>query len=95
MSADAIVVLKNDHQHVRKLFTHFQDAAPNATKTKGDIVTKIIEALTVHTYIENECMYPEVAKFLPDLNEDVLESYEEHHVADALCTELFAMKRCR
>lgn len=58
VSTDAIVVLKDDHQHIRKLFTQFQDAGPNATKTKGGIVTKIIEALTVHTYIENECMYP-------------------------------------
>jgi hemerythrin-like domain-containing protein len=45
----------------------------------------------VHTYIENECMYPEVRKLLPDLEDDVLESYEEHHVADVLCVELAAM----
>ena len=44
--------------------------------------------LTVHTYIENEVMYPEVCALLPDLKEDVLESYEEHHVADVLCMEL-------
>jgi len=45
----------------------------------------------VHTYIENEVMYPEVRKLLPDLEDDVLESYEEHHVADVLCVELAAM----
>jgi hypothetical protein len=28
---------------------------------------------------------------LPDLEEDVLESYEEHHVADVLCMELSTM----
>jgi hypothetical protein len=39
----------------------------------------------VHTYIENEVMYPEVCALLPDLKDDVLESYEEHHVADVLC----------
>ena len=27
-------------------------------------------------------------QLLPDLEDDVLESYEEHHVADVLCTEL-------
>ena len=36
----------------------------------------------MHTYIENEVMYPQVRELLPDLGEDVLESYEEHHVAD-------------
>ena len=44
----------------------------------------------MHTYIENEVMYPEVCALLPDLKDDVLESYE-HHVADALCMELAAM----
>jgi hypothetical protein len=45
----------------------------------------------VHTYIENEVMYPEIRALLPDLEDDVLESYEEHHVADVLCMELSAM----
>jgi len=92
VSSDAIVLLKDDHKQIRKLFKQFQDAGANATKTKGSIVTKIIEALTVHTFLENECMYPEVRKLLPDLEGDVLESYEEHHVADLLCMELFGME---
>jgi hypothetical protein len=36
-------------------------------------------------------MYPQVRRLLPDLESDVLESYEEHHVADVLCMELAAM----
>jgi len=50
----------------------------------------MIELLTVHTYIENELMYPRVRTLLPDLEDDVLESYEEHHVADVLVMELAA-----
>src|SRR3712207_3867959 len=91
MSTDAIVVLKDDHKRIRKLFKDFQNAGENATTRKGEIVKTIIEELTVHTYLENECMYPEVRKLLPDLEDDVLESYEEHHVADVLCVELFLM----
>ena len=53
---------------------------------------QILEALTVQTYIEDEGMYPRVRELLPDLGEDVLESYEEHHVADVLCSELAALK---
>lgn len=92
MSTDAIVILKQDHKEMRALFNEFQQAGENATKKKGAIVERILEALTVHTYIENECMYPETRKLLPDLEDDVLESYEEHHVADVLCLELAAMK---
>jgi len=51
----------------------------------------MIELLTVHTYIENEVMYPRVRALLPDLEDDVLESYEEHHVADVLCQELWTL----
>jgi hemerythrin superfamily protein len=91
MSTDAIVLLKADHKEIRKLFREFQGAGENATKQKGDLVAKMIELLTVHTYLENEVMYPEVRRLLPDLEDDVLESYEEHHVADVLCMELYAM----
>jgi len=91
MSTDAIVDLKNDHRQLRKLFRDFQGAGENATVTKGKIATRIIEELTVHTYLENEVMYPEVRNLLPDLEDDILESYEEHHVADVLCMELYAM----
>jgi len=91
MSTDAIVILKEDHKTIKKLFREFQDAGDGAAAVKGRVVKRIIEELTVHTYIENEIMYPEVRKLLPDLEDDVLESYEEHHVADLLCAELFAM----
>jgi hemerythrin superfamily protein len=92
MSTDAIVLLKNDHKEIRRVFKDFQNAGEDATKKKGELVQKIIELLTVHTYIENEVMYPEVRTLLPDLEDDVLESYEEHHVADVLVMELVAMK---
>src|SRR3954453_17655171 len=92
MSSDAIVLLKADHKEIRQLFRKFESAGDDAVKAKGDLVSKIIEALTVHTYLENEVMYPEVRRLLPDLEDDVLESYEEHHVADLLCAELSIMK---
>ena len=92
MSTDAIVRLKQDHKEIRNLFRRFQQAGENATQQQGQLVEQILEALTVHTYIENECMYPRVRYLLPDLGEDVLESYEEHHVADVLCSELAALK---
>jgi hemerythrin-like domain-containing protein len=91
-STDAIVHLKDDHKEIRRLFDRFEKAGDNAETTKGKLVDQIIELLTVHTYIENEVMYPRVRKLLPDLEDDVLESYEEHHVADVLVMELAGMK---
>ncbi|MGI8880587.1 MAG: hemerythrin domain-containing protein [Jatrophihabitans sp.] len=91
MSTDAIVLLKADHKDIKALFKQFDKAGETATKAKGSLVRKMIELLTVHTYIENEVMYPEVRKLLPDLEDDILESYEEHHVADVLVMELAAL----
>ncbi len=92
MSTDAIVLLKQDHKEIRRLFREFEKAGAEATARKGKVVDDIIELLTVHTYIENEVMYPRVRELLPELEDDVLESYEEHHVADLLVVELAAMK---
>jgi hemerythrin superfamily protein len=90
MSDDAIVILKEDHKRIRALFREFQK--PDTTDArKQKIVNESIELLTVHTYIENEVMYPRVREMLPDLEDDILESYEEHHVADVLVMEMMAL----
>ena len=91
MSTDAIVILKEDHRQVRALFRKFEQAGDGAEATKGRLADQILEALTIHTYIENEGMYPEVRALVPELEDDILESLEEHHVADVLCTELAVM----
>lgn len=92
MSTDAITVLKDDHKQLRGVFRDFEKAGPDAHQRKGQLVDRMLELLTIHTFIENEIMYPEVRRLLPDLEGDVLESYEEHHVADVLCIELSMMK---
>jgi hemerythrin-like domain-containing protein len=91
VSTDAIVLLKGDHKEVRSVFRDFKRADEDDTQRRAELVKKMIELLTVHTYLENECMYPEVRRLLPDLEDEVLESYEEHHVADVLISELAGM----
>jgi hemerythrin-like domain-containing protein len=91
VASDAITLLRDDHKHIRRLFREFQATGGKAVKKKAKLAGQIIELLTVHTYIENEVMYPEVRALLPDLEQDILESFEEHHVADVLCAELSAL----
>ena len=38
MSTDAIVLLKNDHKEIRRVFRDFEGAGENATKRKGQLV---------------------------------------------------------
>jgi hemerythrin-like domain-containing protein len=91
MSTDAIVLLKSDHKEIKRVFSDFEKAGEDAHTAKAKLVDTMIELLTVHTYIENEVMYPRVRELLPDLEDDILESYEEHHVADVLVMELAGM----
>lgn len=91
MSADAIVLLRQDHQDLKRMFTEFEKAGGNAFAAKQKLADDIIAMLTTHTYLENECVYPRVRELVPDVEDAILESYEEHHVADVLCMELDAM----
>ena len=92
MSNDAIVLLKEDHKEIKRVFRDFENAGEDAEERKGRLVDRMIELLTQHTYIENEVMYPRVRELLPDLEDDIDESYEEHHVADVLIMELADMQ---
>ncbi|MEO7421925.1 MAG: hemerythrin domain-containing protein, partial [Ornithinibacter sp.] len=63
MSQDAIVMLREDHKEIRALFREFQKSMTTSAR-KGKIVDEVIKLLTVHTYIENEVMYPRVRTLL-------------------------------
>jgi hemerythrin superfamily protein len=70
VSTDAIVLLRDDHQEIRQLFRRFKATGERARKSKGELMDQILEALTVHTYIENEVMYPETRRLAPELEEE-------------------------
>ena len=91
MSTDAIVFSRKITSSSARCSAISKRPARMPQQGKASPVSTMIELLTVHTYIENEVMYPEVRRLLPNLEDEVLESDEEHHVADLLCTELFAM----
>ena len=91
-STDALVLLREDHRTIRRLFKEFQSTGDRAVIRRRALVSKILEELTVHTYVENEVVYPRVRALMPQLQDDILESYEEHHVADLLAVELVSMQ---
>ncbi|MEV4013677.1 hemerythrin domain-containing protein [Nonomuraea angiospora] len=85
---DAIVLLKDDHKTVEKLFKQFEKTDSEAHQDKQKIVAEVIEELTVHTYIEETIFYPAVRSGAPDTTDHVLESVEEHHVVVWMLSEL-------
>jgi hemerythrin-like domain-containing protein len=92
MSTDAIVVLKDEHAEIRRAFRSFEKAKVTETAQLKEAADRIIELLTRHTFVEDAVMYPRVRELVPELEGSVLESYEEHHVADLLLGELVDME---
>jgi hemerythrin superfamily protein len=86
--SDAITMLREDHRAVEKLFKSFQKAGPNALKTKARLVDEMIRELTIHASIEEQIFYPTVREDVQDLDSDILEALEEHHVVKWLLSEL-------
>jgi hemerythrin-like domain-containing protein len=85
---DAITLLKDDHKTVEKLFKKFEKAGDGAKKTKQKLVEQITAELTKHTYIEETIFYPAARKVVPETEDHVLESVEEHHIVVWLLSEL-------
>ncbi|MFC4530126.1 hemerythrin domain-containing protein [Sphaerisporangium dianthi] len=85
---DAIVLLKDDHKTVEKLFKQFEKAGEKAYQEKRKIVEQVVHELTAHAYIEETIFYPVARQDVPDTEDHVLESVEEHHVVVWMLSEL-------
>ena len=89
---DAITLLKQDHKTVEGLFKKFEKTGPKAHKTQRDLAEKIIKELSVHAAIEELVFYPAIREAVPDTEDHVLESLEEHHIVKWVAAELDSMQ---
>ncbi|MFJ9824605.1 hemerythrin domain-containing protein [Streptomyces sp. NPDC101160] len=85
---DGIVLLREDHKAVEKLFKEFERAGDDAQERKRKIVDEVIRELTAHAWIEEQVFYPAARKAAPDTKDHVLESVEEHHAVLWMLSEL-------
>jgi hemerythrin superfamily protein len=88
---DAISMLKDDHKTVEQLFKRFEKAGDRAHVEKREIVDRIIEELSVHAAVEEQCFYPVARAVVPGTEDVALESLEEHHVVKWVLSELETM----
>ena len=84
---DALKLLKQDHDKVKKLLSELDDTTERAVKTRPQLFERIKRELTIHETIEEEILYPtfEAQAKLKDI---VLEGYQEHHVVDLVMREI-------
>src|SRR3954447_7984434 len=85
---DALTLLRDDHRSVAQLFKQFESAGDNAHVEKRRIVDRIIEELSMHAAIEEQVFYPVARAAVPGVEDNVLESLEEHHIVKWTLSEL-------
>jgi hemerythrin superfamily protein len=87
MAMDAIQMLKDDHEKVKKLLKELDSTTESDASKRQQLFTQVKEELTVHEAIEEEIFYPALKEF-QKAREIVLEAYEEHGVVDMVMTEI-------
>ena len=84
---DAMSLLKEDHQKVKKILGELESTTERGVKTREELFTKVKQELVVHEAIEEEIFYPALKQH-PKTKEIALEGYEEHHVVDTVMAEI-------
>jgi hemerythrin superfamily protein len=84
---DALTLLKNDHDKMRKLLDELESTTERGVKTREELFATIKGELTLHETIEEEIFYPALLD-KAKTHDITLEGYQEHHVVDLLMGEL-------
>src|SRR5262245_9105590 len=84
---DALQLLKDDHDKIKKIPTHIESTTERGVKTREEFYRKGKAELLVHEAIEEELLYPALKEH-PKAKDLVLEAYEEHIVVDMVMSEI-------
>lgn len=81
---DAIMLLRDDHDKVKGLFSQYEEA--EGVEEKSELVEQICNELKIHTMIEEEIFYPAFRGKIDD--DDIDEAIVEHDAAKVLINDL-------
>lgn len=84
---NAITLLKDDHDRVKKMLAEGEETTDRAEKTRTELFATLKEEMLIHERIEEEIFYPSLKEH-PKAEDIVLEGFEEHHVVDEIMGEL-------
>ena len=82
---DAIAMLLEDHQKVKKLFADYQGVGPRANAKRKTLYERIRRDLELHSDLEESTFYPAARAVARDL---ITEATKEHKAVDKLLTDI-------
>ena len=90
-TANAIDLLKEDHEKVKKAVKEFEKMDRSDTESCRELVERVCAELRVHTTLEEEIVYPALREAIED--EDIMnEAAVEHETAKMLIEQLENME---
>jgi hemerythrin-like domain-containing protein len=84
---DALAMLKDDHDKVKKMLSDLDETTDRAEKTRTELFEHLVQALTIHETVEEEILYPALKEYAKT-KDITLEAYEEHNVVDTVMAEI-------
>lgn len=87
VAMDALKLLQEDHDKVKKILEDLDSTTERGVKTREELFERLRTELDVHELIEEEILYPALKEH-PKTKELALEAYEEHHVVDLVMAEI-------
>ena len=84
---DPITLLQTDHRRFEKLLEEGEQSTERARKGRAELLKALVSELNVHEAIEEKILYPALEPHA-EARQVVLESFEEHHIADVIVREL-------
>ncbi|MFN2614934.1 MAG: hemerythrin domain-containing protein [Actinomycetota bacterium] len=88
---DAITFLKHDHREVEGLFARYRKLGSRSTKTKEEIVQKVIRELSIHAAIEEQLVYPQMEQMMGQGKKKVDHALDEHQEVKEMLAQLEQM----
>ncbi|TLD43157.1 MAG: Regulator of cell morphogenesis and NO signaling [Candidatus Jettenia ecosi] len=89
---DIYQLLKKDHSKVKDLFKKIKGKTKTAQEPQEDFFSEIEKELHMHMEGEEKLFYPAL-EHDETTREDILKSYEEHHVVKRIIEDMSKMSR--
>ena len=84
---DAIEMLERDHRRFEDLLRQGEQTTEEARGKRRDLLETLTRELNAHELMEEKVLYPALQAH-PEARDNVLEGYQEHHIADVIVNEL-------